>query len=150
MANSDNETVAAVGKALQAIVSAIQWVVEHGEEIKTGFEVLFGVFASAKVIGTIKSVADNLAGIASALGLIGRNGAAAQTVMNGLGNGVGSGASGAAGTAASGGLGAALVTAGKIIVPLAAGVGVLTQGIWDESLQANGLDEIDKNPIYQM
>jgi len=139
--NSENEDVKAVGDAFAGIRDAIKSIIDNKDTIVTGFQVILGVFATVKLATGIRKVASAFTSIANAIKIINGGGTAAASAITAMMNAQN-------GTPSTGGNGKvtskspAVIAAAKLFAGLAAGATVLTQGIWDESLQAGAADSM--------
>ena len=105
LSTSDDPVVAAIGKIMKDIADALEWMVNHSEEVKKAFEAIFGVW----LIGRLGSIAGKLTSIIAQINLI--KAFNAGDVLSGAagaaGNSAGAAsAAGAAGGGASIGIGA--------------------------------------------
>lgn len=66
LAGSDDPIVAAIGKIMQDIADALEWMVNHSEEVKKAFETIFSVW----LIGRLSSIAGKLTSIIAQINLI--------------------------------------------------------------------------------
>lgn len=135
LSNSDDPVVAAIGKIMQDIADALEWMVNHSEEVKKAFEAIFGVW----LIGRLSAIAGKLTAIIAQINLI-----KAFNAGDAL-----SGAAGAAGNASgtSGAAGAAGAAGGSWIGGLA-GLAAIVMGFKWAGDRRNNNDDLRGDAKY--
>lgn len=105
LSTSDDPIVSAIGKIMKDIADALEWMVNHSDEVKIALEAIFGAW----LVGRLTSIAGQLTAIVAQINLIKAFSAekALADVAGAAGNGAGAAsAAGAAGGGASIGIGA--------------------------------------------
>ena len=85
--SSGDPVLEALGKALNTIVSAFEWIADpaNWEAVKTGFEAIIGIWAAGKIVTAL----GNMAEFVTSLNAIKMGKSAAETVMNNTAGGGG-------------------------------------------------------------
>ena len=127
---SDDPLTSAIGDILVNLSNALQWMVDHADEVKKAFETIFGIWLVAKltaVAGKLASIVLQIQTIQAFKGLGSAAGAA----------GASSAASAAGSSAAGSGLGGFASAMLSKVLPVVAGAGLVVA----DSLNNHGNDE---------
>lgn len=116
LSNSDDPVVAAIGKIMQDIADALEWMVNHSDEVKIALEAIFGAW----LVGRLSSIAGQLTAIVAQINLI--KAFSTEKALADVAGAAGNGASAASAAGAAGGGASIGVGAG---VAALAGLGFL-------------------------